>query len=135
MRDIRVRIRLGINDTLDLGQTLAASLVPAIKGMPAEVAGTRQNALGMKPGVLVERHEMRGVRRAKDMAAVPAVVATQEEAKRRATGGRVAVGRRPVCFPVVLGGQPRDGAKMLILHPFVLGQFADTVRPFDVGGV
>lgn len=103
-----------------------------MKGMPAEITGPRQHPLGVKTSVLIKRDQMRRVRRAKDMAAVSTVVTTQEQPKRRATGRRVAVGRCSVGFPVVFGGEARNRAQVFILHPFVFGQFADTVGTLNV---
>ena len=78
------------------------------------------------------------------MTTVTAMVPTQEETERGAAGGRVAIGRRLVglwklagvifdCkrrvegthLPVVLGRQTSDITQRFILHPFILGQFAD----------
>lgn len=84
---------LGIDDALNLGEAFAASLLPAVEGVPAEITRARRNAVGVETGVLVERDEVRRVRGTENMTTVATVVSTQEDSKRRATGGRVAVGR------------------------------------------
>lgn len=83
---------LRVDELLDLGQALSATLFPALVGVPAEVAGARGYAVRVEAGVLVEGDHVRGVRGAEDVAAVTAVVTAQEEAKGGATGGGVAVG-------------------------------------------
>lgn len=79
------------------------------------------------------------------MTTVTAVVSTQEETERGAAGGGVAIGRRLIGLwklatavfqqpglrelrthlPVILGGQTSDITQGFVLHPFILGQFAD----------
>ena len=113
--------------------------------MPAEITCARGDTVRVKTGVLVERDEVRGVRGAKDMTTVTAVVSSQEETERGAASGGVAIGRRLVGLwklvsvtfkfsedglqgthlPVVLGRQTSDITQRFILHPFILGQFAD----------
>lgn len=87
---------LGIHVVLDLAQAVGASLLPAHVSAPAEIAGTGRHAVWMEAGVLVQRDEVGSVGGAEDMAAVTTVVATKEDAKGRATGRGVAVGRSRV---------------------------------------
>lgn len=75
-------VGLGVHGVLDLGQAIGADLFPALEGAPAEIAGARSDTLGVESCILVEWHDMRGVRGAKDVAAVSAVVAAQEDAER-----------------------------------------------------
>ena len=63
---------------------------------PAQVASPRGNSFGVETRILVKGNNMGGVRGAEDMAAVAAVVATQEDTKGGTAGGRVAVGRSRV---------------------------------------
>ena len=51
---------------------------------------------GVETRILVKGNNMGGVRGAEDMAAVAAVVATQEDTKGGTAGGRVTVGRSRV---------------------------------------
>lgn len=146
MRKVRGNGMLGIEHALDLVQALIAGFFPSVVGMPAEITCAGRDTIRVKTGVLVERDEVRRVRGAKDMTAVTAVVTTQEETERGAAGGRVAIGG---CFvglgkfshgnstasrveklylPVVLGGQTSNITQRFILHPFILGQFADGCR-------
>lgn len=81
---------------LDLGETAGTRLQPALIGAPAEVTGPRGDSLGVKPGLLVEGHEIGGVGGAEHVTAMATVVSAQEETERGATGGRVTAGRRRV---------------------------------------
>lgn len=78
---------------MDLAQAVGASLLPALVGAPAEIAGAGGHAVWVEAGVLVQRDEVGSVGGTEDMAAVTTVVATQEDAEGRATGRGVAVGR------------------------------------------
>lgn len=73
---------LGIDGTLDLAQTMGARLLPALVGAPAEIAGTGENAVRVKLGLLVEGNSVGGVRRAENMTAMTAVMAAEEEPER-----------------------------------------------------
>jgi hypothetical protein len=84
---------LCIEQALDPGQALGARLFPALVSVPAKVASTGFNSFRVKAGILVERDDMGSVRGAEHMTAVAAVMAAQEEAERRTTGGRITVGR------------------------------------------
>ena len=84
---------LCLDQGLDLVETLAARLLPALEGMPAQVTGPRGDAFGVEASILVERDDMGSVRRTEDMTAVAAVMATKEETERGAACGRVTVGR------------------------------------------
>ena len=84
---------LCLDQGLDLVETLATRLLPALEGKPAQVARTRGDAFGVEASLLIERDDVGSVRRAEDMTAVAAVMATEEETKRRAACGRVTVGR------------------------------------------
>lgn len=77
---------LRIQGILDLAQAVGASLFPTLVCAPAEVTGSRRDTIGVETSMLVKGNHVRGVRRAKDVAAMTAMVATQEETKRRATG-------------------------------------------------
>lgn len=87
---------LVVNRGLDLAQLVGASLFPALIGAPAKVASPRRDALRMEPGLLIERNDVGGVRGAKDMAAVAAVVAAQEDTEGRTAGGGVTARRSRV---------------------------------------
>lgn len=78
---------------LDLVKTLAARLLPALEGKPTQVACPRGDAFRVEASILVERHDVGSVRRAEDMTAVAAVMATKEETERGAACGRVTAGR------------------------------------------
>ena len=80
------------NLTLDLVEAVGAGLVPASEGTPAELAGTRLDAVGVEVGVLIERDGVGGVGGAENVPAMPAVVATQEHAEGGAAAGGVAGG-------------------------------------------
>lgn len=95
---------LGVNGVLDLAQTVGASLLPALVGAPAEVAGAGGDALGVEAGILVKGDDMRGVRGAEDMTAVAAVVTTQEKTKGGTAGGRVTARRSRVRLEKGEGG-------------------------------
>lgn len=69
-------------ESLDLVQTLSASLFPALVSAPTEIAGARKNSFGVEASILIKRHHMRSVRGAENMSAVAAMMTTQEEAKR-----------------------------------------------------
>lgn len=83
---------LRIDGILDLAQTVGARLFPAPVGAPAEIAGPRWNALGVKAGLLIKRDEVGGVRGAEDVAAMTTMVAAQKEAKGGTASGRITVG-------------------------------------------
>jgi hypothetical protein len=89
----RILAILGLIDgVLDLAQAVRSSLLPALVGPPAQITGAGGYTLRVEAGFLVERHDMRGVRRTEDMTAVTTVVTAQENTKGRATGGRITVG-------------------------------------------
>lgn len=87
---VAVPLHLRVQLVLDDAEALEAGLVPAQVGAVALVAGARGHAVRVEARVLVERHEVGGVRSAEDVAAVAAVVPPQEEAEEGAAGGRVA---------------------------------------------
>lgn len=77
---------LCVNGALDLVQAVRASLLPALIGTPAEITSAGEDSVRVEAGILVERHEVRGVVVAEDMATMAAVMAAGEEAKGRAAG-------------------------------------------------
>jgi hypothetical protein len=92
---IRFRHRntvLSIHVGLDLIEALRASLIPAKVGTPAEIAGTGWDTIGVEASILVQRHKVRSVSSAEDVATVTTVVATQEDAEGGATGRRITIG-------------------------------------------
>ena len=91
---------LCIQDALNLVQPLGARLLPAGKGMPAEITGARGHTVRVEASILVERNKVRSVRGAEDVTTVTTVVSTQEQTKGGAAGGRVAVGRSRVRLEV-----------------------------------
>jgi hypothetical protein len=84
---------LGVNGALDLIQAVGASLFPALVGTPAEITSAGEDSVRVEAGILVERHEVRGVVVAEDMATMAAVMAAGEEAKGRAASWRVTARR------------------------------------------
>jgi hypothetical protein len=72
---------LSVNLVLDLVQSVGTCLVPALVSTPAEIAGSRKNALRVEASLLVEGDGMGSVGRTEDVAAVAAVVTTKEETK------------------------------------------------------
>lgn len=80
---------LGVNGALDLAQAVGASLLPALVGTPAEITSAREDSVWVEAGILVERHEVRGVVVAEDMATMATVMSAGEEAKGRAASWRV----------------------------------------------
>lgn len=84
------------DESLHLLDALGATLFPALVGMPAEVAGAGQDAVGVEAGLLVERDGVGRMGGAKDVTAVAAVMTTEEQTERGAAGGRIAGGRRRV---------------------------------------
>lgn len=88
--------RLGIDQALNLAETTGTRLFPALVCTPAEVACARQDTVGMETGILVERDEMGGMRRTKDVTTMATMMTTQEETKGGATGRGIAVGRSRV---------------------------------------
>lgn len=67
---------LRIHGILDLAQAVGASLFPTLVCAPAEVTGSRRNTIRVETSMLVKGNHVRGVRRAKDVAAMTAMVAT-----------------------------------------------------------
>lgn len=86
----------GVDVVLDLVQTVGAGLLPARVGAPAKVASTRGNTVGVEASLLVEGNVVGSVGGAENMTAVTAVVATQKDAERRATGRGITVRRSSV---------------------------------------
>lgn len=122
---LRGGILASLQLALNLAETGSTRLLPALVGAPAEIAGARQGTFWVETGVLVQGDQVGSVRRTEDVAAMAAVMTTQEETKGGATGGRVAVRRSRVSLPMLPRRQPRHLAQMLVFHPLILGQLAD----------
>lgn len=78
---LRRRLRAFLKLALNLAQPRTARFVPPQEGVPAQIAGARQHAVGMEARVLVQGDEVEAVRGAEDVAAVATVMTTEEEAE------------------------------------------------------
>lgn len=76
----------------------------------------------MKLGTMVQRDNVRRMRGAEDMSAVPTVVPTLEQRKRFPAGRRVADERVVIGLPMRAGGESLDGAEIVVQGGHPVGQ-------------
>lgn len=80
---------LRVDLVLDLVEAVGTSFIPTLVSAPAEIASPRENTFWVKSCFLVERNHVRSMGGAKDVTAMAAVMATEEETKGGTTSGRV----------------------------------------------
>jgi hypothetical protein len=105
----RGAVLLRVQHALDLVEAGGARFFPSLIGAPAQVTGAGGDSLGMEASALIQRHDVRRMGGAEDMAAVAAMVSAQEEAKGGPAGGRIAAGRSRIGLGGVLADAQLGG--------------------------